>query len=256
MIYLSSLTVEPPPAGPADWNASGVVILKSFVPERYLADYERCWLLDNSSRPLGWPYPTPYMEHPELMRLVTWGPLVEHISELIGEPAGVHLVLSGWISSTRNWHQDSYLNPPQVGDFYAAVWIALQDIHPLSGPFQFVSGSHRWPQVTREHILNALRDDERDVHWPTYSERILSPLFDQEIENRRGEVITYLPKRGDVLIWHPRLLHRGSLARDPKLKRKSLIAHYSGIKHRPDMPKARKWRNSGYYFPIRSSFAA
>jgi hypothetical protein len=250
MITLKQLTVSPPASGSADWNSAGVVVLKGFIPNRMLNSYERCWLRNNRDRPGGWPYATPYMNHPELLRLITWKPLFDQVSELIGEPAGVHLVLSGWRSSTRNWHQDSYLNPREVGDFYAAVWIALQDIHEDSGPFQYVPGSHRWPQVTRARILAALPNNQRDKDWPWHSERILTPLFEREIGKRGIEPVKYLPKRGDVLIWHSRLLHRGTRPIDTQLERRALIAHYSGINHRPDMPRARKRRNHGYYFPI------
>jgi ectoine hydroxylase-related dioxygenase (phytanoyl-CoA dioxygenase family) len=171
------------------------------------------------------------------------------MEQLIGEPAAVHLNLTGWVTTRRNWHQDTYLNPSHVGDYYVAIWIALEDIHPDSGPFQFVRGSHRWPTVTREKILNALDPSERDHTWPKHSERLLTPLFEAEIEKRNAEVITYLPKRGDVLFWHGRLLHRGSEPNVPGMQRKSLIAHYSGVNHRQDMPTALP-HGSGWYFPI------
>jgi ectoine hydroxylase-related dioxygenase (phytanoyl-CoA dioxygenase family) len=70
-----------------------------------------------------------------------------------------------------------------------------------------------------------------------------------QIERRKAQITTYLPERGDVLFWHGRLLHRGSIAKNPNMLRKSLIAHYSGINHRSDMPAAIK-HNSGWYFPI------
>jgi ectoine hydroxylase-related dioxygenase (phytanoyl-CoA dioxygenase family) len=78
---------------------------------------------------------------------------------------------------------------------------------------------------------------------------LLTPLFTEEVEKREAEVLTYLPERGDVLFWHGRLLHRGSIANKEGMLRKSLIAHYSGINHRQDMPKAQKV-GDGWAFPI------
>lgn len=250
MFTLDDLSVPAPPLGPADWNNDGVVILNSFIPEYLMRNYERCWEEHNAERPGGWPDATPYRRHPELFDLLTYGPLAEILETLIGEPAGVHLNLTGWVSTERNWHQDSYLNPPHVGDYYAAVWIALQDIHPDSGPFQYVPGSHRWPQVTREKILEALEPDERDHRWPKYSERILTPIFEDEIVKRGNNIVSHIPKRGDILIWHGRLMHRGSRPNVPGMERKALIAHYSGIRHRKDMPDAVRSSNGGWYFPI------
>lgn len=249
-VTLADLTDPAPEPSSADWNENGFVILNSFIPEDLMTKYEECWREYNADSPGGWQYPTPYMHHPELLSIATYKPLCEEIERLIGEPAGVHLNLTGWVSTQRDWHQDSYLNPPHVGDFYAAVWIALDDIHPDSGPFQMIPGSHRWPQVTNEKILAALSPEERNHEWPKYSERLLSPLFTDEIEARKAEVFTHLPKRGDVLIWHGRLLHRGSPANVPMMERRSLIAHYSGINHRHDMPTPRTHRDGGYYFPI------
>jgi hypothetical protein len=252
-VNLDDLTVAPPPAGPADWNDDGFVILKNFLPEDLMVAYEECWLRDNKNNPGGWQFDIPYMAHPELMDVVTYKPLADQLESLIGEPAGVHLNLTGWISTQRDWHQDSYLNPPHVGDFYAAIWVALDDIHPDSGPFQFVPGSHRWPQVTREKILKALSEDEQGDDWPKHSERLLSPMFEAEIEKRDAEVVSHLASRGDVLIWHGRLLHRGSAPNVLGMERRSLIAHYSGVNHREDMPEAVQSESGGWYFPIRSN---
>jgi hypothetical protein len=249
------LTVPAPPVGSADWNADGVVVIEKFFPEELLQQYEECWVRENSERPGGWPDPIPYMRHDELKNLLCWNPLAELLQTLINEPAGLHLNLTGWVSTQRNWHQDSYLNPPHVGDFYAAIWIALDDIDPDSGPFQYVPGSHRWPQVTRENILAALNEEERGHGWPKFSERILTPLFVEEIEKRGVPVVTHLPKRGDVFVWHGRLMHRGSVANKPGMMRKALIAHYSGINHRTDMPKAQKWNGGGFYFPLQTNLS-
>lgn len=255
---LSQLTIPAPDPSPADWNDDGFVIKKKFLPEDLMSAYEECWIRCNGEMidgqlvmhsPNGWGYCTPYRQHPEIMNLLMYKGLHETMEQLLGEPAGVHLNLTGWTSTTRNWHQDTYLNPSHVGDYYVAVWIALDTIHPDSGPFQLIPGSHRWPVVTRDKIIAALNPEERDHRWPRYSERLLTPLFTEEIEKRNAEVLTYLPERGDVLFWHGRLLHRGSIANTPGMLRKSLIAHYSGINHRSDMPKAQKI-GDGWAFPI------
>lgn len=253
-----SLSVPAPEPGAADWNENGFVIKKGLLPEELMINYESCWMENNGTyengefvmtRPGGWPGCTPYRDHQEVMEILTCKEIAETIEELIGEPAGVHLNLTGWVSTTRNWHQDTYLNPPHVGDYYAAVWIALETINPDSGPFQIVPGSHRWPTVTQEKILEALPPEQRDYRWPRYSENILTPIFTDQIERRNAEVFTYLPERGDVLFWHGRLVHRGSEPAVTGMPRRSLIAHYSGINHRGDMPKA-KQHNDGWYFPI------
>lgn len=266
---LDELTVPAPPAGPPDWNDDGVVIVPGLIDDDRIAAYEAAWIDANgpveygrtwdasgngplllyAERPGGWPDCTPYMRHPEILDLVA--PLERPLAELVGEPMGLHLNLTGWVTTTRDWHQDSYLNEPEVGDHYAAVWIALGDIHPDSGPFQYVPGSHRWPQVTRDRIGRVV--DLNDPQWPRHSEAVLTPLFAEEIERRDAEVVTHLPRKGDVLIWHGRLLHRGSVANVPGAYRPAFIAHFSGIHHRPAMPAAVLHPGGGAYFPILAS---
>jgi ectoine hydroxylase-related dioxygenase (phytanoyl-CoA dioxygenase family) len=267
---LHSLTVPPPEPGKADWNDEGVVVLPGFFTAAELEPYMSEWQTVNGFRGVtrltrwernrdldildadrhgGWPDCTPYMRHSALRALLCEPQLGGVLEALIGEPAAVHLNLTGWVSTQRDWHQDSYLNPPHVGDFYAAVWIALGDIDPRSGPFQYVPSSHRWPQVTRDSVGNLV--DLKDPRWPKHSEPILSPLFEQDIADRNAEVVTYLPKKGDVLIWHGRLLHRGSKPQANGAYRPALIAHYSGIEHRRDFPApAVQHESGGWFFPI------
>lgn len=265
-VSLDDITVPAPPSGPADWNDEGVIILPRFISDALIDNYMDEWEAANgfrriipptyqvattcldAIRPGGWPDCTPYMRHPHLRRLLCDHRLALVLEGLLGEPAGVHLNLTGWVSTQRNWHQDSYLNPPHVGDFYAAVWIALDDIDPRSGPFQYVPGSHRWRQVTQHHIGRHV--DLADPRWPAQSERILTPLFADEIHQHGAPVISYLPAKGDVLIWHGRLLHRGSRPVANGAYRPALIAHYSGIHHRQDMPAAVQHEAGGWYFPI------
>jgi len=128
-VTLDDLTIPAPPPGPADWNDDGFVIKKKFLPEELMQSYENCWLEHNANRKTGWDYCTPYRDHPEVLEILSYKGIHDTIEGLIGEPGGVHLNLTGWVSTTRNWHQDTYLNPPHVGDYYVAVWIALETIN-------------------------------------------------------------------------------------------------------------------------------
>lgn len=258
---------EPPPLDRPDaiavtdlqraWRDDGYVILPRFLPDDLVDAYADAWRADNGpagrlgDRTGGWPYDTPYMHVPALAALACHEPLALVLSHLIGDDMGVHLNLTGWRSTTRNWHQDGYLNPDSNRDWYAAVWVALDDIHPDAGPFEFVPGSHRqFDPIRQDRMLAALDPAEQGPDWPRHSERILTPLFEQAMAERGIGTERFLARRGDVLVWHARLLHRGSPPADPTMERRAVILHYSGVNHRPDMPEARRHDAGGWYFPI------
>jgi len=228
------------------WRRDGVLILPRFLPDKFIDAYSQ--VRAALGAPGGWPSATPYLDVPTLRDLALYPPLMEQIRELIGEQMMLWLCLTGWVSTERGWHQDDYLNPPTVNSWYAAVWMALDDIDPDSGPFEYVRGSHRWPLLRGDKVrarmspFEAIKSD-----WPSVSERFVVPAVDAEITRRNARIEQFIAHRGDVLIWHGRLVHRGSKPNVPGMPRKSLITHYSGINHRSDLPHRARDANGQIY---------
>lgn len=276
-VTLEDLSVPAPPPGPDDWTDTGVVYLRGLLPDDLIEAYQEEWMASNgyraldwpesywsadvkslvpqvldAERPGGWDDTCPYMDHPALRELCTYGPLAEQLERLLGEPAGLHLNLTGWVSTERRWHQDGYLNPEHVGDRYAAVWMALDDINPSSGPFEYIEGSHRWHRLTRERLAASGLVDMSDPAWPAHTEAVLTPLVEEEMRRRGASPTTYVPSKGDVLIWHPRLYHQGSAPTVPNAYRPALIAHYSGVRTAKDfpLPAVKLGEERGWMFPI------
>jgi 2-polyprenyl-3-methyl-5-hydroxy-6-metoxy-1,4-benzoquinol methylase len=233
------------------WRENGYVIVNGLIPEDVIDRY--CAVRIKQPHAMGWDSSTPYHDVPEIRDLCLYKPLTELLEALLGEPMGLHLNLTGWVSTERDWHQDDYLNPPVVNGHYAAVWTALDEIKPNAGPFEFIPGSHRWPIIRQARILRLLDCDDGDPYWPWDSERLLTPFFEREIKQRGAKIERFLGGKGDVLIWHSRLLHRGSLAQRPGAERRSMIAHYSAVKYRPDMPHVRQHPGGGLYFVVDGS---
>lgn len=242
--YLDRPGVEPLTIWQTEWQSSGVVYLPKVLPDDLIDAY--C----ESYPPGGYGIGTPYLENEALRKLSLYPSVMKVIEHIIGEVAGLHLNLTGWTTTAREWHQDSYLNPLHAGvdTFYAATWMALADIHPDSGPFQYVAGSHKWPLISQRKMLAAMGEDGSDPDWPWRSEQILKPIVEAKIEAEGWKVETYLPKRGDCLIWSSRLMHRGSRANVEGMERRALISHYSGLNHRRDMPRRATDENGQLYF--------
>lgn len=216
------------------WIKDGALILPGFMPyqlvEAYCAEREKLpdWA---DARATG------YLDSPTMRDLALHPPLLSLLSSLLGGEVGLTLSLSGWISTEREWHQDGYLNPPEIAGHYIAVWFALGDIHPDCGPFGYVPGSHRWPAMSGEKVRALLTPEEAaDPLWPKHADRFTTPMIEAEIAARDAQPQVFLGHKGDVLIWHSRLVHCGMKPNIPGMERRGLIAHYSVIKHRTDMP--------------------
>ena len=100
----------------------------------------------------------------------------------------------------------------------AGSWVALEDVQPLSGEFQFVPGSHRLPE-----LLHYGTDKAHHFDYDEFG-KILSTTL-RMCEERGLETKTFMAEKGDVLIWHGDLMHGGVQIQDSTRTRKSLIAH-------------------------------
>jgi len=235
------------------WRENGYLKLPNFFPHEVLDAYvEDC--VAQGIAPHGWSDPCPFTHQPLMRDIACYRPLMDKIEMLIGTPMGLNLALTGWRSTTRTWHQDDYLNPPYINCHYAAVWIALEDIDPDCGMFEFVPGSHKWPLTRGAKIQSLLPSETRfEPDWPVQAEKIITGLLDRKIEESGIPIKSFQARKGDALIWHGRLAHRGSIPKNKELERRSLIAHYSAIVKRKDLPRLKRHRDQGWYFLLENS---
>jgi hypothetical protein len=245
------------------FDRDGVLILENFIPHSLIDLYNECFNDFNKTeaeKTQGFGVGVPYMQIDEIKMLSLYRPFMDVLDSLFTDAGEMmmHLNLTGWRSTERNWHQDDYLNPPYVNGHYAGVWFALDDIDPAAGPFQYVPGSHNALDVCRGELIRAAlpHNQAHTPAWPKHAEDILNDLYDAEIEKNNWEVKTWAGKKGDVLIWHGFLLHRGSKPINPTLYRPTLITHYSSMTHRHDMHARAKYINhttnsEGYYYDCR-----
>src|SRR3954465_11172134 len=111
MTTLAELTEPAPPPGRDDWNDTGVVILPGYFSAKELLPYTREWLdgYPDEHDEGGYNWPTPYMECPAMRSLLCNLALSKVLRRLTDETMALNLALTGWRSTERNWHQDSYL---------------------------------------------------------------------------------------------------------------------------------------------------
>jgi phytanoyl-CoA hydroxylase len=160
-----------------------------------------------------------YLISEEVRALSLEPDLTAILEELLGEPAVLCSSVNYERGSSQPKHIDSLHLTPRTPHSLITTWIALEDVHPDSGPLIYFPGSHKIPLYTfNDGTHHASRDEIFD--WFDY--------IDVQIRLRGLRKKTFLARKGDVFIWHSDLVHGGSPVADSKRTRCSLVSHYFG----------------------------
>lgn len=151
-------------------------------------------------------------------------PLLKQTAELLlGKKASPTYSISFFHGSCQDLHQDLAVFHIYPRNFLIGAWVALEDVSPEAGPLIFYPGSHHvkdffpeydnYPQTTM-HTADA----EGAKRYKSYVKEL----------SGRYEKKSFLAKKGDVLLWHPMLIHGGEKNMDPSLTRRSYVLHFVG----------------------------
>ena len=116
-------------------------------------------------------------------------------------------------------HQDSCVFHIFPRDFMMGVWIACEDITHESGPLEYYPGSNRTPLFAE---FSKYPQTNRRTSDPEQSRR-----YDEYVVNlaKSFQKHELLIKKGDVMFWHPMLIHGGCPRLDRLATRKSYVLH-------------------------------
>ena len=100
------------------------------------------------------------------------------------------------------WHQDTpYL--PVTGEDLAVVWISFDPVAD-DAALEFVRGSHRGV------LFDGSRFDPVDDTAPIYGDGSYPRLPDIEADRSRFPIVGWGTEPGDVIVFHPSILHGGA----------------------------------------------
>jgi ectoine hydroxylase-related dioxygenase (phytanoyl-CoA dioxygenase family) len=158
-----------------------------------------------------------FLESDEVRGMVLEPRLTDALTDLLEGAPLVCNSLNFEYGSQQKDHVDSIYMGAPVKQYLAATWIALEDGSMDSGPLRYYAGSHKIPAYRFSNGGTAAVDAE----MPQFRD-----YMTRELEQRgiKGEI--FVPKSGDVFIWHSQLFHGGVPIKDPSLTRKSLVTHY------------------------------
>ncbi|MFN3573154.1 MAG: phytanoyl-CoA dioxygenase family protein [Phenylobacterium sp.] len=103
--------------------------------------------------------------------------------------------------------------------YMCGVWIALEDIHPDSGPLTYRPGSHRLPILDmRAAGVN------RGIATAEDYDRLYLPAIAAQVEHLPSREAVL--RKGQAFVWAANLVHGGAPITDPVRTRRSQVTHY------------------------------
>jgi phytanoyl-CoA hydroxylase len=116
-------------------------------------------------------------------------------------------------------HRDTPFFHTNPADQFLGVWCALEDVKIDAGPVFYYPKAHLVPENLAE-----LKEENPSIAGANlYSPYIDELIRSLEKSDCRKQLLTV--RKGDVLIWHPRLPHGGSPIKTLGLSRHSVVFH-------------------------------
>lgn len=149
-------------------------------------------------------------------------PILSAIRKMYGSGARPFQTIGFDRGSSQKAHQDAIHFQSSPRNRIVGAWIALEDIHPDSGPLFVVPDSAGMPFV--DLAVLGFEKQQVDQQYEAYYhyEKVMESL----IECNRWEKVPFLGRSGDALLWGIDVLHGGMPIEDPTRTRHSLVVHY------------------------------
>jgi ectoine hydroxylase-related dioxygenase (phytanoyl-CoA dioxygenase family) len=126
---------------------------------------------------------------------------------------------SGGSTRRTPWHQDTPYLPVQGSDL-AVMWISFDAVKSEQA-LEFVKGSHKGV------LYDGSRFDPTDDTLPLYGDGLLPRLPDIEADRSQWPIVSWATQPGDVLVFHPAILHGGGDT-DAATPRRTLSLRFFG----------------------------
>lgn len=139
------------------------------------------------------------------------------LGEILGDDPVLINTLTIDVGTAQGPHVDTLFMTPLTDDALVATWTAFEDVTVDRGPLFYYPGSHRLSPYLFSNGLQHVVDGEFPDWWAAIDRGMKELGIEREV---------FLPKRGDVFIWHARLVHGGSPIHDLTKSRKSLVSHF------------------------------
>jgi hypothetical protein len=209
-------------AAAAEYRQNGYLIRDFGFPESDLAEAAAYTRAIPSQR-----VQDAWLVNGAIKRLATSPVVLDFLRDLYQREAFPFQTLNFPRGSQQDTHSDTWhFNAIPTG-FMCGVWIALEDIHPDSGPLKYFPGSHR--------RLPVFANSDVRGGDAGYVPHVAAAVGETGIAGETAPI-----RRGQAFIWASNLFHGGSPIADPARTRLSQVSHYY-------------FKGCSYYTPLAST---
>lgn len=166
-----------------------------------------------------------HLASPNGMIVATNSVAHDAISEMFRAESCAYTSLFFKHGSQQALHRDTPHFCTYPEDSFFGLWTALEDVTEENGPLVYVPGSHRLAIPPAESYVNGIGRIVRVMTKKNvraalekYNSDVIAAA--QTLPTRKATI-----KRGDIVIWHPKLVHGGSIISKPGATRYSLVTH-------------------------------
>ncbi|MFZ0408007.1 MAG: phytanoyl-CoA dioxygenase family protein [Cyanobium sp.] len=163
-----------------------------------------------------------WREHAAVRSLALQPDVLDLLRHVYGREPYAFQTLNFAVGSEQPYHSDAVHFHSLPRGFMCGVWIPLDDVEPDSGPLIYFPGSHRLDY----HSAASLGLSPEQVAAEPHPQRFFEPVWQRDVDLHGLQLEQFLPRRGQVLIWHANLLHGGAPVQNRQARRWSQVVHY------------------------------
>lgn len=222
-----------------DFRTNGWTLIRGAVPKEIVNRHNH--ILDEYRRSLGrnrLAIHDLHVDDERLLSLLQQAKIQEALQALARTELSLFSSVNFAFGSQSACHIDaSHFNPMPLNALFG-VWIALEDISPLNGPFYVYNKSHKLPFLyscdlagsnsTYKSIFERLRSNALNAEESMILIKVLNQIYGQTLRERirdeRSEFISLSKlKSGDAIIYNGLLAHGGQMTINPSATRRSAV---------------------------------
>jgi hypothetical protein len=163
-----------------------------------------------------------FMKEDSVLQLATDPDTLEFLGYIHNRGAFPFQTLNFPVATQQPTHSDViHFDTLPTRGLMTAAWVALEDIHPDSGPLIYYPGSHKMGLWDVDELGIRLETNSVSAGGntaPMYERKLQETIDRLQLQPAYGVL-----KKGESFVWAASLLHGGSKLNNPKLTRRSQV---------------------------------